>query len=441
MDPCFSALTARTRALSPSRCVGRVSGVHSSKVHLSGVVERAAIGDQVSIFAPDGKVLTGEVVQLHPTTAEVLTDGPTDGIRLECKAILTGPATLAVDESWIGRIIDPNGRPLDAGPLAQGGMPVALQASPPSPTRRRAFGPRLETGLAAFNTFLPIVRGQRVGLFAGSGVGKSHLLGLLARHVKADLVVIALIGERGREVGEFARDVLGAEGLARSIIVAATSDSSALTRRRCAPSAMAIAEYFRDRGQSVLLLADSVTRFAEAHRDTAVAMGESIDASGFPASLSHQITRLCERAGTGCDAQGDITAIFTVLVAKSDMDGPVADILRGVLDGHVVLDRDIAERGRFPAINILRSVSRSLPAAASVEENALITQARQALGRYHKAELMIQSGLYAKGSDPETDHAIACWPALDAFVGKTTPETISESFEHLSRCVMQGETV
>jgi flagellum-specific ATP synthase len=284
------------------------------------------------------------------------------------------------------------------------------------------MGGRLETGVAVFDTLLPLVQGQRIGLFAGSGVGKSSLLAKFARGVEADIVVIALIGERGRELREFTERVLGRAGMARSVVVAATSDQSPLARRRCALSAMTVAEHFRDQGLHVLLLADSVTRFAEAHREVAVAGGEDASLRGHPASLSHAIMALAERAGPGAEGGGDITAVFTVLVAGSDMDEPVADILRGVLDGHVVMDRRIAERGRYPAIDLLRSVSRSLPEAASPEENALIADARRVLGAYDRAEMMIQAGLYAKGSDPLVDRAVKLWPALDGFLAQDAPE-------------------
>jgi flagellum-specific ATP synthase len=290
---------------------------------------------------------------------------------------LRGPALIAPDDSWIGRVIDPMGRPLDGRALLPGPEPRDMRAPPPLPADRRGLGERIETGFAAFNTLLPIVRGQRIGLFAGSGVGKSTLIGGLARRLDADVTVIALIGERGREVGHFVHQVLGAEGMSRAVVVAATSDQSPLNR-----------------GRQVLFIADSITRFADAHREVALAAGETPTLHGYPATLAHQVMALAERAGPGSGLTGDITAVFSVLVAGSDMEGPVADIIRGVLDGHVVLDRRIAERGRYPAIDLLRSVSRSLPDAASPEENRLIGEARRLLGAYERAELMIQSGLY-----------------------------------------------
>jgi len=230
--------------------------------------------------------------------------------------------------------------------------------------------------------------------------------------------------------------VLGPAGMARSVIVTATSDMSPLTRRRCALSAMAVAEHFRDQGLQVLFLADSITRFAEAHREVALAAGEEASLRGYPPSLSHAIMGLAERAGPGPEGMGDITAVFSVLVAGSDMDEPVADILRGVLDGHVVMDRKIAERGRYPAIDLLRSVSRSLPEAANEAENVLISDARRLLGAYDRAEMMIQAGLYAKGSDPVVDRAIKLWSALDAFLAEMAPESgVEGSFARLQACL------
>jgi flagellum-specific ATP synthase len=286
--------------------------------------------------------------------------------------------------------------------------------------------------VAVFDTLLPLVRGQRIGLFAGSGVGKSSLLAKFARGVEADVVVIALVGERGRELREFTERVLGPIGMERSVVVTATSDQSPIMRRMCALTAMAVAEHFRDQGKHVLLLVDSVTRFAEAHREVALAGGEGASLRGFPPSLNQAIMGLAERAGPGPEGTGDITAVFSVLVAGSDMEEPVADILRGVLDGHVVLDRRIAERGRFPAIDLLRSVSRSLPEAASEDENEMIAEARKLLGAYDRAEMMIQAGLYTMGSDQLVDRAIKIWPRLDSFLAEASPAMgVAGSFERL----------
>lgn len=430
--PDVDALCAHLSSLESVRSVGRVCGVAGSIIEVEGLSQNARLGDQVRIYRRDAEHLLGEVVQFSTRALFVLPEKDLVGVSLGDRVGLCRPAQVAPCEAWIGRILDPFGQPLDGRPLRRGSSARDLRAEPPAPVARKPLGARLETGMAVFNTMLPIARGQRLGLFAGSGVGKSSLLGHLGRAMQADVVVFALIGERGRELREFVENTLGPEGMARAVIVAATSDQSALTRRRCAWTAMCIAEYFRDAGQHVLFLADSITRFAEAHREVAVAGGELPALRGFPASTAHMIMALCERAGPGIDGAGDITALMSVLVAGSDMDEPVADILRGVLDGHVVLERAIAERGRFPAIDLLRSVSRSLPRAANDAENALIAQARSLLGIYAKSEPMIRAGLYVHGSDPLVDEAIRIWDDLDSFIGETEPVSSENSFQRLA---------
>lgn len=430
--PDLAALQAQLSNLKTVRPIGRVCAVEGNILRVQGLSGEARLGDRVLVHRHDGPGLSGEILQLSAKTVTVLPDEDPIGVSLGNRVSPGPPNEIAPSGSWIGRIVDPFGQPLDGRPLMRGPDARPLRAHPPAPARRRALGERLETGMAAFNTLLPIVRGQRIGLFAGSGVGKSNLLGHLGRNMQADIVVFALIGERGRELRDFVEHVLGPEGMRRSVIVAATSDQSPLVRRRCAWTAMCVAEHFRDQGQHVLFLADSVTRFAEAHREVAVAAGELPALRGFPASTAHTIMSLCERAGPGEAGTGDITAILSVLVAGSDMDEPVADILRGVLDGHVVLDREIAERGRFPAIDLLRSVSRSLPRAASDDQNALILRARGLLGLYHRSETMIRAGLYAEGSDPELDQAIRVWHDLDAFLAETETISSENSFNRLS---------
>mgnify|MGYP000075836969 CR=1 FL=1 len=428
----IDALCAQLSLLESVRSVGRVCGVIGSVIEVEGLSHQARLGDQVRIYRRNADLLVGEVIQFSPDVLSVLPEKDLAGVSLGDRVALCHPAQVAPCSAWIGRILDPFGQPLDGRPLRSGSSPRDLRAEPPPAVTRKPLGARLETGMAVFNTMLPIARGQRLGLFAGSGVGKSNLLGHLGRAMQADVVVFALIGERGRELRDFVENTLGPEGMARAIIVAATSDQSPLTRRRCAWTAMCIAEYFRDAGQHVLFLADSITRFAEAHREVAVAGGELPALRGFPASTAHMIMALCERAGPGIDGAGDITALMSVLVAGSDMDEPVADILRGVLDGHVVLEREIAERGRFPAIDLLRSVSRSLPRAANDAENELIAQARSLLGTYAKSEPMIRAGLYVHGSDPVLDEAIRIWGDLDAFIGEKEPVSVGNSFQRLA---------
>ena len=428
----FAPLVSDVAGLSPVRDVGRVIAVRAGLVEVIGLGALARLGDRLRLTQRGGGVIMGEVLQLVDDRLLMLPESALAGVAVGDRVVLCGPATLAPDDSWIGRVIDPFGQPLDGRPLLRGTRSRSLTEPAPSATARKPLGPRLETGMRVFNTLLPIVRGQRLGLFAGSGVGKTQLLGQLARNMSADVAVIALIGERGREVGEFVSRVLGPEGLSRAVVVVATSDQSPLMRRRAAWTAMSVAEHFRDAGQNVLFLADSITRFAEAHREIAIAAGEPASLRGFPASTAHMIMSLAERAGPGLEGDGDITALLTVLVAGSDMEEPVADIVRGVLDGHVVLDRAIAERGRYPAIDLPRSVSRSLPEAATAAENAMIADARRLLGAYDESQMMIRAGLYVAGSDPQLDRAVAIWPALDAFLAEAEPNTTADSFNRLA---------
>lgn len=423
----FDALRARIAMVRPVARIGRVSALGAGTVQVAGLSDCAGLGDGVMI----GHV-GAEVIGLSHDRMTVLPDSNAEGVMIGAEVSLTGPVTVSPSNGWIGRVVDPSGAPLDGRPLLPGARPRRLHASAPPAAMRRGLGPRIPTGLAVFDTLLPLVRGQRIGLFAGSGVGKSSLLGELARGVAADVVVVALVGERGRELRAFTDNVLGADGMARSVVVAATSDQSPLVRRRCLLSAMTVAEHFRDQGAHVLFLADSVTRFAEAYREVALAAGEPAAMRGYPPSMAHAVMALAERAGPGGPDAGDITAVFSVLVAGSDMEEPVADILRGTIDGHVVLDRRIAERGRFPAVDLLRSVSRSLPECATMAENAAITETRRLLGAWDRAELMVQSGLYAAGSDPLTDRAIEVFPALDGFLAEAAPAGgIAASFARL----------
>lgn len=425
----LESIAHRLSQLRLARHYGRVQAIRGGLIAVEGLNGRASVGDRVRIALPQSD-LGGEIVGLSPRTAQILPEGTIEGLSVGAEVQLAFAPRIAPCDAWVGRIIDPLGQPLDGRPLPQGLVERNFRAEAPPAVTRKRLGARLATGLAVFDTLLPLVAGQRIGLFAGSGVGKSTLLSQMARGVQADVVVIAMIGERGRELREFVEKTMGPEGMARTVIVAATSDRSPLIRRRCAWAAMAVAEHFRDEGRHVLFLADSITRFAEAHREIALAAGEPASYRGFPPSVSNLIMGLAERAGPGPEGAGDITGIFSVLVAGSDMEEPVADILRGTLDGHVVLDRTIAERGRFPAVDVVRSVSRSLPDAADAVQNAAIARARAALGAYAESELMIRAGLYAPGSDPKLDEAVRLFPQLDEFVTRRCPG-IAESFAAL----------
>ncbi|MBU2992391.1 FliI/YscN family ATPase [Octadecabacter sp. 1_MG-2023] len=431
----FAQMGASLNRVSLSRPVGEISEIAGGAVQIRGLSAYGAVGDRIRVI---GHELTGEIVRVGGMRLDVMMDGSTEGLGANAKVVLLPRPALAPHAGWIGRVVDPDGQPLDGRPLLPGVEPRRIDIAPLPAASRRGLGARLATGFAVFDTILPIVRGQRIGLFAGSGVGKSTLLATLAKKVDADVIIIGLVGERGRELREFVEKSLGPDGMARSVIVAATSDRAPQVRRRCPQVATTVAEFFRDQGLQVLLLIDSVTRFAEAHREVAVAAGETANLRGHPASTPAAIAGLCERAGPGKDETGDITAIYSVLVAGSDMEEPVADMLRGVLDGHVVLDRTIAERGRFPAIDVTRSVSRSLPDAANAAENKLIASARRHMGAYAQAELMIQSGLYANGSDQKIDDAIATHDALENFIAMQSDHGIVGAFRMLQRALQIG---
>ncbi len=424
-------LTAELMTTQAVRSVGRIDQITGGLVLVTGLEEHATFGDQLEF--QNGQ--TGEIVGIAERHISVAIDGACHGVALNDPVIHIGRKPIAPNEYWLGRVIDPDCVPLDGAPLLSGIELRDISASAPPATQRRGLGKRLATGLCVFDTVLPVVRGQRVGLFAGSGVGKSTLLAKLAQRVEADVVVIALAGERGREVSHFVDRVLGPKGMKKTVVVAATSDQTPLRRRKAFYTAMTVAEYFRDLGLHVLLLADSMTRFAEAHREVALTSGETASLNGYPPSLPSLMASLVERSGPGTEQQGDITALFSVLVAGSDMDEPVADMLRGLLDGHIVLDRDIAERGRFPAVDVLRSVSRALPDAASPDENELITSTRRRLALYEENAVMVRAGLYETGKDTELDQAIETWPELDRFFGRNAHLGVDESFAELRRAL------
>ncbi|MDB2407744.1 flagellum-specific ATP synthase FliI [Jannaschia sp.] len=436
LDP-FAAIRASLTTIDRTIPVGRIVQLDGTGFSVEGLSGVARLGDDIRYRDGSGGLARAEVVRLDRDGLRATPFGPSAGLALGAEVQAGGPPTLGPDMGWIGRVIDPFGVPLDGRPLRRG-IPRAVRGAPPPAAARRAMGARLTTGIAVLDTMLPLVAGQRVGLFAGSGVGKSTLLGQLARRLEGDVCVLALVGERGREVADFVRDVLGPEGMARTIIVAATADMPASTRRRAALSAITVAEYFRDRGARVTFLCDSVTRLAEAHREIAVGAGEAADLRGHPASLTPLLAGLAERAGPGVDGRGDITAILSVLVAGSDMEEPVADIVRGQLDGHVVLSRSIAEASRFPAVDVLRSVSRSLPTAATAEENALISETRRMLGVMDRSELMVSSGLYDRGSSPEIDRAVALTPRLEEIFTRTDLASPQEGFALIAQRLGRG---
>ena len=409
---------------------GTVQRVLPGMVRITGVSHAAGISNEVRIETASGDVY-GEILSVDPGQVTAQLYAAEESIRIGDKAFIEPSGEVEIGDHWLGQIIDYRGRPAEASVSGQAeGQTRLLKADAPPAPLRRGLGARLATGLMVTDTLLPLCRGQRMGLFAGSGVGKSTLLGKLAAGVEADRLVIALVGERSREVTAFLHK-LTPEVRRKAVIVAATASEPAGAKKRAALCAMAAAEHFRDQGHHVLLLFDSLTRFAEAHRETALSAGEAPALNAFPPSTVRVLAELVERAGPGTASQGDITAIFSVLVAGSDTEEPLADMVRGILDGHIVLSRDIAERGRYPAIDVLRSISRSLPDAATAEENTLLTEFRRLIAAYENILPMLRADLYEPGKDPETDRAIALFQKLDTFTGAANPELAEQAFTAL----------
>jgi len=439
------SLVAAVERLDPLTVSGRVAAVQGLLIEARGGLSRLAVGARAEIERYGAAPLPAEVVGFRETRALLMPYGPVEGVAPGA-AIKIEPQGGAVrpSKAWLGRIVDAFGEPIDGkGPLPQGMVPYSLKASPPPAHARNRVGQRLDLGVRAMNVFTTCCRGQRLGVFAGSGVGKSVLLSMLAKNAECDAVVVGLIGERGREVREFIEETLGEEGLKRAIVVVATSDEPALKRRQAAYMTLAIAEYLRDQDLEVLCMMDSVTRFAMAQREIGLAAGEPPTTKGYTPTVFTELPKLLERAGPGPvrpdgTRAGPITGLFTVLVDGDDHNEPIADAVRGILDGHIVMERAIAERGRFPAINVLKSISRTLPGCQEPVERELVKQARQALSAYANMEELIRIGAYRAGSDPQVDRAILLNPALEQFLSQDKDEAMSldAAFAHLAEILM-----
>ncbi len=423
MTDSLEGLLHDIRRLPRLRFYGRVSGILGLVVEVEGLEPALAVGSRCHVVARDGRRVACEVIGFRAGRAILLPFGKLEGIGLGCRAELAETEfVVRPSRAWLGRVVNALGQPLDGkGPLPGGTEGYALNAAPPPAHDRGRVSGRIDLGVRAINCFLTTCRGQRMGIFSGSGVGKSTLLSMLARYTEADVNVIGLIGERGREVQEWLEDELGEEGLARSVVVVATSDEAPLMRRQAAYMMMALAEFFRDQGEDVLCLMDSVTRFAMALREIGLAAGEPPASKGYTPSVFAELPRLLERAGPG-RCTGSITGLFTVLVEGDDHNEPISDAVRGILDGHIVLERSIAERNRFPAINVLRSVSRTMPGCNGPEETSLIAQARGHMATYENMAELIRIGAYKRGADPAVDAAITFYPRLEAFLGQRRDE-------------------
>ena len=432
----------RSQTTELCRIWGCVSDVSPGNVGITGVSAHAGLGNEIEIQTQNGTV-RGEILNITAERVTALLFDESDEVRIGDRAYIDREASVSPGDHWIGRIVNYRGEIVDTDNGAPENLPSTLvrrkliSKAPPSHVRK-SLGPRLDTGLMITDTAIPICQGQRLGLFAGSGVGKSTLLGALANGVQADRIVIALIGERSRELNEFAKVTLPAEARARSVIVTATASEPPGAKKRAAYCAMAAAEHFRDQGHHTLLLFDSITRFAEAHREVALIGGEAPALHAFPPSTVRTIAELAERSGPGPEGKGDITAIFSVLVAGSDMEEPVADMIRGILDGHIVLSREIAERGRYPAIDVLKSVSRALPRAASTEENTLLSEYRRNLALYEELAPMVRANLYERGKDAAGDRAIDLFGSLDGFVSERHDGDSKAAYVRLAELLSAG---
>ena len=424
------------RAARP-RVSGRVARVVGLNLDVEGL--QAPIGSAVSV-ATDRGPLVAEVVALRDGGLVCMPLGELRGVQAGAIVEMTAPAThIAVGPQLLGRVLDGLGRPIDDGPPLAGAERVWVDGRAPHPLRRRRIDTALPLGVRAVDTLIPCGRGQRIGIFAGSGVGKSSVLSMFARGTEADVTVLALIGERGREVREFIEQDLGPEGLARSVVVVSTSDEPALVRLRGAFTATRIAEWFRDQGNDVLLMMDSVTRFAMAQREVGLSAGEPPATRGYPPSVFALLPRLLERAGAG--ERGSITALYTVLVEGDDLMDPIGDAARSILDGHIVLSRRLATAGHFPSIDVLESISRLTPAITTPEQRAHSTEFRRLLAAYRDARDLVEIGAYVAGTNPLVDRAIALRDAMDGFLRQDLHELTpaSDAWGLLGRLV--GEAV
>jgi flagellum-specific ATP synthase len=416
------------------RRVGRLTAIQGLVLEATGLDVR--LGELVDVIpAHGGESVVAEVVGLRSEQVLLMPYGAVEGLSLASEVVARGEAfTVPVGAALLGRVIDATGKPLDDLPPAKGLIPTPRFVAPINPLRRAPIDKPLVTGVKAVDVFIPLGRGQRIGIFAGSGVGKSTLLGMMSKYAEADVIVIALIGERGREVGDFIRESLGPEGLKKAVVVAAAAEQPAVLRRQAAYTATTIAEWFRAQGKHVLLIMDSITRFALAQREIGLSTGEPMGSRGYPPSVFALLPPLMERAGA-IIGQGSITGVYTVLVEGDDMNEPVADHMRAILDGHIVLDRAIGARGQWPAIDVLHSISRLAGSLRSNEQKDAVERLRSALGTYQNSADLIELGAYEKGAHPLLDKMIELKPEFDSFFKQAPREhhPIASSWQTIQR--------
>lgn len=413
---------------------GKVSSVIGTVIEVTGL--DASVGELHAIHTHSGTNIQAEVVGIKKGVTLLMPLDRVEGIKAGCLVESTPRSmSIKIGHALLGRVIDANGEPIDGkGPIAQA-RSYPVHNDPPGPLQRKNIDEMLYTGVRSIDGFISMGKGQRMGIFAGSGVGKSTLMGMIARHSSADVNVIALIGERGREVKEFIDDVLGAEGLARSVVVATTSDKAAMSRVKAAYTATAVAEYFRDQGQDVLLMMDSITRVAMAQREIGLASGEPPTTKGYTPSVFAMLPKLLERAGR--TPNGSITGLYTVLVDNDDMNEPIADAARSILDGHIVLSRNLAHKNHYPAVDVLASVSRIMNSIVEPKQREISQQARELLATYDEAEDLISIGAYTSGSSPKIDKAVQKIDDLNDFLtqGMNTSDFDTDIWQALGNIV------
>lgn len=420
---------------------GPVTGVTATHLRVGGLPPYVGLGDAVTIDC-GRRARLGEVIRIDADAVTVKPFEPLDDLGLGALAWRQGPLRLAPDLSWKGRIIDPLGRPIDGGPpVLAGPRATALDRDPPAAMSRARVVKPIKTGIRAIDVLTPLCAGQRIGIFAGSGVGKSTLLAMMARARGFDSIVLALVGERGREVREFLEEALH-QDRTRAVAVVSTSNDSAMLRRLAPRTAMTIAEHFRDAGENVLLIVDSITRFAHAAREVALSAGEPPVSRGYTPSLFAELPRLLERAGPGSEGSGSITGIFSVLVDGDDHNDPIADSIRGTLDGHIVLDRQIAAQGRFPAVDPLGSVSRLAQHAWTPDQAKLVSRLKAMIARYEETRDIRLMGGYKAGTDAGLDTAVNLVPKLyDCLVqSPAEPESV-DPFKDIARALTAGQQI
>ncbi|MDX1950375.1 MAG: flagellar protein export ATPase FliI [Rickettsiales bacterium] len=423
----FEATLDKISKISDYKIYGKVTAIKGLMIEAEGLGAYTSQGSKCSIINNLGNKILCEVIALQENKIFLMPFSEIVEVSIGCRVeVENSMSYIYPTEEWRGRILNALGEAVDEkGILAQGQKPYAIKNQPIPAHKRKSVGGKIDLGVKAVNLFTSCCLGQRLGIFAGSGVGKSMLISMLTKYSDADIKVIGLVGERGRELKEFLDNYLGEEGLKNAVIIVATSDESALMRRQAAYLTLSVAEYFRDIGKNVLCLLDSVTRFAMAQREIGLSVGEPPATRGYTPSVFAEMPKLLERAGPGAENSGNITGLFTVLVEGDDHNEPISDTVRGILDGHIIMDRKIAERGRYPAIDVLKSVSRTMPACNSDEENKIISTAKNLLSTYNDMAELIRLGAYRKGSDVAVDNAIKYFPKIEAFLNQNPKENMN----------------